>query len=255
MKDLEKQYYNQKIIWENDILVNPLEKERVDNIIKLIPKDVVSVLDAGCGSGVVVNNLPEKFRKVVGIDFSEESLKYVKTEKVLGTIAHLPFDNKSFDLIICSEVLEHLKDLDYFLAIKELERVAKKYIILTFPNNENLKRSSVICPHCNQWFHPYYHVRKFDSKEIKKIFVGFSLQKYQKIGKGQIYIPDFLVPLLFRIRKPDFLKTSICPFCGYQDSARRENAVLSQSSGGFKIKNFLPRKKRWLITFYTKKQY
>jgi ubiquinone/menaquinone biosynthesis C-methylase UbiE len=250
MKESEKRYYNQSVIWKKDLFLDPIEKERVLNINEMIPKDVETVLDAGCGNGVIINNLPKIFKKTAGLDMSEESLKYVKAEKILASITSIPFADNSFDLLICSEVLEHLKDEDYFATVKELQRVAKKYIILTFPNGENLKRSSVLCSNCDNWFHPYYHARSFNTEKAKKIFTDFNLREHRKVGRGQVYVPDFLVPLLFRLRRPRALSTSICPFCGYQDSAAEKPDVAGRFSG---VKGFSPRKKRWLLALYIRK--
>ena len=98
------------------------------------------VLDAGCGQG---RHLGEAFRRhgvnVVGIDKKHEDV--IKTRNLLrlmqqegqggqgswgvcmGDLTRLPFADQSFDVVICSEVLEHIPE--DAAAIREVIRVLK----------------------------------------------------------------------------------------------------------------------------------
>lgn len=108
------------------------------NKIALKPGD--RVLDAGCGSG---RHLSEAFRRkgidVVGVDMNihdltqaRNTLRIMEKEGESGQgrwgtyvadITSLPFADQSFDLVICSEVLEHIPEDKK--AIKEIIRVLK----------------------------------------------------------------------------------------------------------------------------------
>ena len=99
-----------------------------------------SLLDAGCGEGFVVDYLSRRNPdlKLTGIDVSEEAIEYAKThfgERARfrpGSVYKLPFSDKSFDTVLCSEVLEHLDDPNR--AVAELKRVARKYVVITVPH-------------------------------------------------------------------------------------------------------------------------
>lgn len=98
------------------------------------------VLDAGCGGG---RHLSEAFRargvSVVGIDLNrDDALKAHNTTKIMrhegehgggaslimvSDVTRLPFRDASFDIVICSEVLEHIPD--HGQAIAEIIRVLK----------------------------------------------------------------------------------------------------------------------------------
>ena len=98
------------------------------------------VLDAGCGGG---RHLSEAFRargvSVVGIDLKlDDALKAHNTTKIMrheredgggsalvmvSDVTRLPFADESFDIVICSEVLEHIPD--HTRAMKEIIRVLK----------------------------------------------------------------------------------------------------------------------------------
>jgi ubiquinone/menaquinone biosynthesis C-methylase UbiE len=95
-----------------------------------------TMLDLGCGEGRHIFGLMEKFPdlKCIGLDPHIESLEKAfeglkflesisnsKTNFLSGSAYSLPFSDDSFDLVVCSEVLEHLHD--YKDAIKEINRV------------------------------------------------------------------------------------------------------------------------------------
>ena len=97
-----------------------------------------TMLDLGCGEGRHIFGLMEKFPdlKCIGLDPHIESLEKAfeglkflesisnsKTNFLSGSAYSLPFSDDSFDLVVCSEVLEHLHD--YKDAIKEINRVLK----------------------------------------------------------------------------------------------------------------------------------
>ncbi|MEA3471352.1 MAG: class I SAM-dependent methyltransferase, partial [Thermodesulfobacteriota bacterium] len=108
------------------------------------------VLDAGCGAG---RHLSEAFRyrgiHVVGIDLNREDVVTAKnTLKIMrqkgedgggswlvarSDITHIPFEDESFDIVICSEVLEHIPEQKR--AAREIIRVLKtgKSLIVSVP--------------------------------------------------------------------------------------------------------------------------
>ncbi|OHA59650.1 MAG: hypothetical protein A2589_02215 [Candidatus Vogelbacteria bacterium RIFOXYD1_FULL_46_19] len=75
-----------------------------------------SVLDVGCGIGLLSYKVAQKAKKVVGIDFSEKNINYARNhyqhsnlEFVLGDVTTYKFPGQ-FDKIILSNVLEHIDD-------------------------------------------------------------------------------------------------------------------------------------------------
>ena len=93
--------------------------------------DARQILDVGCNSGTftkqVYNVFPES--RIYGIDISQKAISYAKQKykNISFNVAwaeKLPFKNKSFDLITCFEVLEHVDNPEKI--IKEMSRVLKK---------------------------------------------------------------------------------------------------------------------------------
>jgi len=110
-----------------------------------------TVLDAGCGEGVLSWYLAERGAKVTAMDISKPNIENARDflEKkgvldritvMLGDAENLPFPDASFDWVVSSHVLEHLPDFDKGLA--EIRRVAKKRAIVALPTCLNLAAAS-----------------------------------------------------------------------------------------------------------------
>jgi len=98
------------------------------------------ILDVGCGRGIYQKSFGRSI--YLGCDIDRQNLKRaVKRPNVKYVCAdanHLPFKDNSFDLVQCSEVLEHLDSP--LEATKEIVRVSKKLIVLTFPDERVMER-------------------------------------------------------------------------------------------------------------------
>jgi hypothetical protein len=83
-----------------------------------VRKGATRILDVGCGSGHLVSLLTKKGLHAVGVDIVHHGWN------VIGSATDLPFKDNEFDLIIVSDVLEHLTAHENDLAYFELFRVA-----------------------------------------------------------------------------------------------------------------------------------
>jgi len=244
--------------------ISSREEEPIRQTISLIPEGVSSILDVGCGDGRVTNRLVSRYSKVVGLESSREALRYVEAEKLLGSVDSLPLADRSFALILCCEVLEHLPFRVYPKALEEIERVAAKYIIVTVPNNEDIKRALVTCPHCGCSFHPWRHLRSFTPKKLKELLGQFELQKLQLYQPSAKVYPTFLVKvakLTRLIPVNSFPATAVCPQCGYSVPSSTEASLKANTTNKDSLlahllrslaERLVPTRKRgtWLLALY-----
>lgn len=98
----------------------------------------LTILDCGCGEGfltqIIYRALPSA--RIVGTDLSENALESARRRcpGILFQVAdvrQLPVDAGSFDLVVCSQVLEHVEETE--LAVAELCRVSAGYVLVTVP--------------------------------------------------------------------------------------------------------------------------
>lgn len=108
-------------------------------ILKLIPGRVGKVLDVGCGYGswgYMLKVEKDMNAVFVGVDLWKPYLIKLKQlgiyeDLILADANHLPFKEKSFDLGLAIEVLEHLDKKKGILFLVEIERTSNKAIITT----------------------------------------------------------------------------------------------------------------------------
>ena len=87
-----------------------------------------SILDAGCGTGAILEQLGNPQRNV-GVDLSPEAVAFCRRRGLHNVtrsdVAALPFSDASFDAVICSSVLYHQWVKDVARALDEVRRVLR----------------------------------------------------------------------------------------------------------------------------------
>lgn len=117
----------------------------INNFIDSYAKDLhshasrrLTALDLGCGRGVYAYLLAQRGFQTFGIDISEEGIRdaaeWASATVLLGDAERLPFRDGFFDLIVCSEVIEHLNKPAN--GVRELQRVLKPggIAVISIPN-------------------------------------------------------------------------------------------------------------------------
>lgn len=101
------------------------------------------VLDAGSGEGYGAHILSETAAQVIGVDISEEAVTHASTSYSkanltyrLGSIDALPFADRTFDVVVCFEVIEHVDEPLQNAFLREARRVLKPdgVLVISTPN-------------------------------------------------------------------------------------------------------------------------
>jgi ubiquinone/menaquinone biosynthesis C-methylase UbiE len=149
------------------------------------------VLDVGSGSGWVARQLRGGNRMVVSVDLSQKNLTKVRSELgqggadfVLADAYQLPFRNGSFDLVVISEVLEHLNSPA--AGLQEFERILspKGKVVASTPYKEKIQY--YLCIHCNKKTPANAHLHSFDEHSLASLFRSQNLGRvrFEKFGNG-----------------------------------------------------------------------
>lgn len=132
------------------------------------------VLNIGVGSGELEALAREHGIDIWTLDPSERAIHQVRDRLALGERAkvgysqQIPFPDECFDVVILTEVLEHLDEGIRKRTIPEILRVLKQggRFIGTVPARERLEDSEVVCPKCEHHFHRWGHQTSFDLNSI-----------------------------------------------------------------------------------------
>jgi 2-polyprenyl-3-methyl-5-hydroxy-6-metoxy-1,4-benzoquinol methylase len=108
----------------------------------------VSLLDAGCGEGAATAWLADVVpsASITGLDGRADAVAQLprrvpRAVAVTGDLYAMPFEDGRFDVVVCTEVLEHTERPDE--AVRELVRVADRALLLTVPHEPFFRAGNV----------------------------------------------------------------------------------------------------------------
>jgi SAM-dependent methyltransferase len=176
-------YWNYRIS-TNNINVMPRHIEIV-NIIKE-NKPEGKVLDLGCGEGHVLNRLTENFERY-GCDISEKPLYFLDNDvntKICNLNEGFPFNN-IFDVIVCSELLEHLENPEDVLQNISQHLKPDGLSLITIPNYKNTRLGGGDPFHLHGWkISDFCKVLKANGLTVEKFYpTYFKWRGFSTIGK------------------------------------------------------------------------
>ena len=168
--------------WKDMERLNPTARHLEGQIVRQLSAitEVESILDVGCGIGVNVKSIHSHFPKMViaGSDLSAGILKlaeeYVgKDPKISYLVMNLENDkiDRTFDLVLCSQVLEHIEN--DVKALENLARLTRRYLLITVPGGRYNSTSRLVGH--------YRHYSKKDLEEKVKA-AGFDLLESKEWG-------------------------------------------------------------------------
>lgn len=137
-----------------------------------LARDGGRILNIGIGSGRLERILLERGWRVATLDPSAKSLAAraaAGTDARCGYAQEMPFDSGVFDVVVASEVLEHIEPATRARAIAEAARVLAPggWFIGSVPYREVLADQEVVCPGCDKVFHRWGHVSSFDVPDLQ----------------------------------------------------------------------------------------
>lgn len=184
--------------------------------VKKYLKKNCSILEGGCGQGLLVHALQYNGYKAIGIDFAEKTVKAIndavpELDVRVGDVRSLPLNDNELDGYISAGVIEHFWE-GYDSIISEMARTVKKggYLFISFPYMSLLRKAKA-------FFHLYpvssknlsdnlaetFYQFALDPKKVEEdlVDVGFVLIEYNKYDgiKGFKDEVSLLKPILQKI--------------------------------------------------------
>lgn len=148
---------------------------RIRFLLRSIPAGA-RVLNIGVGSGIFEQLALQAGIDVYALDPVPKSIENLRTSLNMGEKAQtgygeaIPFDDDMFDIVVASEVLEHLSPDDMMATLTEIRRILKPGGLFkgTVPARENLAEQIVVCPDCSKVFHRWGHMQSFTTESMQQ---------------------------------------------------------------------------------------
>jgi SAM-dependent methyltransferase len=159
-----------------------------------LPADA-RVLDAGCGSGRLLDELV-RLGRVSGLDMNPESVATARErghEDVrVGAVETLPWEDETFDLVTCLDVIEHTADDR--VSMGELRRVAKTdgWILITVPAYQRLWSSHDVFNN---------HYRRYDRGMMRTLAADVDLRLERMTYFNSLLLPPAAAVRLAKRRR------------------------------------------------------
>ncbi len=128
------------------------------------------ILDLGCGDGKGTKELSKSFKKIIGVDYSKQAISFAKAFSLNVNFKVIDFTKTKIpklkcDVIVCIEVMEHIKPDKLSIFIRNIANVLKKrgIVIISTPTT-NLKLAKK-------------HYQHFNEKKLDDLFKEFFHKK------------------------------------------------------------------------------
>jgi hypothetical protein len=228
------------------------EQTRLVETLSGVPQDATSVLEIGFNDFRMTRAL-SRFHDVVTIDLPREvTLRPPELKLVFANIRALPFGDRTFDIAVCTEVLEHLDDATLRRGTAELGRVSSRYVLVTVPYRQLVGNERFKCSLCGHEENCMGHLRRIAEDDLQIWFPGWKLLSSRTIGHVNGYAPAWTYACARRIGDVWFdYWTDRCPSCGTLNSRVPDNVL------GFLLRRIIWRLQRvagvqpaWLLAVF-----
>ncbi|HEY0089560.1 MAG TPA: methyltransferase domain-containing protein [Candidatus Lokiarchaeia archaeon] len=162
------------------------------------------IIDIGCGKGNIIkslfniNNLMLTHSYSIGLDIFIPSLltaRKIYDDVVRCDVKCLPLRDASGDIVLATQILEHLKKNDGFDLIRDIEKISREIIIISLPVGDNPKQhledDNLWQAHLSSW-----HPDEFKAMGFK--VYGYEGARFFRSERGSFKMKSkIILPYLF----------------------------------------------------------
>jgi len=218
---------------------SPAVRERIDNLLAIMPRERASVLDIGARNGYISGLLAERYAAVTALDLVPPERGADNVMVVQGDATLLCFPDNSFDIVLCAEVLEHIPPELLKKACNEIARVARYEAVIGVPYRQDLRLDRLTCGSCGKTNPPWGHLNTFHEDRLKHLFEGFIPTATQYVGKKREATNTAAVWLLDLAGNPwgpyDACE-AVCMCCGMRMNAPSGRGLIQRAAGAVAVR-------------------
>ncbi len=190
----------------------------IASLLAALPTDAETILDVGSGPGYVNRRFPPDYA-VLAMDIDEEILKDNVRQTCVGDIMAIPLPDRSVDMSMACDTLEHLTDDVLSMGVAEMERVSRKYLYLQVPFREDPLMAMACCSQCGHVWHVNHHKRFFHQESLLSlvsdewipILINYTGDvSYRRTGAMEAELARQLDWNVYCV------ENAVCPVCGGQ---------------------------------------
>jgi len=151
-------------------------------LLEEIPKDVESLIDVGCGRGIVgaMTRIYRTPKRLVGVDIFQDYIDFCKKYSIYDELHRLdlrrtplPFQDNEFTVATCIETIEHLPKNRGEKLLEELHRIADTIIVSTpsvyFKQPKSRVKNNPFQAHVSKWTVEDFKKRGYNVKGVGNI--------------------------------------------------------------------------------------
>jgi ubiquinone/menaquinone biosynthesis C-methylase UbiE len=151
-------------------------------LLEEIPKDVESLIDVGCGRGIVgaMTRIYRTPKRLVGVDIFQDYIDFCKKYNIYDELHRLdlrrtplPFQDNEFTVATCVETIEHLPKNHGEKLLDELHRIAETIIVSTpsvyFRQPKSHVKNNPFQAHISKWTVEDFKKRGYNVKGVGNI--------------------------------------------------------------------------------------
>lgn len=228
-------------IYESDHagVYNTCKKDYPDILAELEKEPFESLLDCGCGTAPMLTLLHEKYpdKHYTGIDLTPKMIEVAKSknmegvELVVGDCENLPFEENSFDVVICSQSFHHYPNVqDFFNSVFRVLRPNGRLILRDMTAKYGAVRwfmNTIEMPIINLTGHGDVHV--YGREEVKALCenAGLRLEFFEKRDFFKMHCVARKPKAQEVISLGDVQETALIPLAIKANESRRKNPRIS----------------------------